>query len=84
MGGDKHDMSYYLKCMVGGLMACGLTHTAIVPLDVTKCKKQIDSNFCKTMIDGLKKVKAAGELTLGWSPTLVGYSLQGLGKFGFY
>ena len=23
-------------------------------------------------------------MTLGWSPTLLGYSLQGLGKFGFY
>jgi solute carrier family 25 phosphate transporter 3 len=66
MGGDKHDLNYYLMCMTGGLMACGLTHTAIVSLDVTKCKKQIDKNFCKTMIEGLKKVKAAGQLTLGW------------------
>ena len=23
-------------------------------------------------------------LTRGWAPTLIGYSLQGLGKFGFY
>ncbi len=23
-------------------------------------------------------------LTKGWAPTLIGYSLQGLGKFGFY
>ena len=23
-------------------------------------------------------------LTLGWAPTLVGYSMQGIGKFGFY
>ena len=22
--------------------------------------------------------------TIGWVPTLIGYSLQGLGKFGFY
>jgi solute carrier family 25 phosphate transporter 3 len=21
---------------------------------------------------------------LGWGPTLIGYSLQGMGKFGFY
>jgi solute carrier family 25 phosphate transporter 3 len=84
MGVDKHDSSYYLKCMLGGLLACGLTHTSIVSLDVTKCKKQIDPQFCKSMISGIKKVSANGQLTLGWAPTFVGYSLQGLGKFGFY
>lgn len=84
MGGEVHDASYYFKCMIGGSLACGLTHTAIVPLDVMKCKKQLDSSFCKGMGDGLSKVKANGHLTLGWSPTLIGYSLQGLGKFGFY
>ena len=41
MGGDTHDASYYAKCMVGGLLACGLTHTAIVPLDVVKCRRQV-------------------------------------------
>jgi solute carrier family 25 phosphate transporter 3 len=84
MAGDKHDLTYYVKCMIGGMLACGLTHAAIVPLDVAKCKKQIDAGFSKSLVDGLSKVKAAGQLTLGWSPTLVGYSLQGLGKFGFY
>ena len=82
--GEKHDASYYLKCMVGGMFACGLTHTAIVPLDVMKCKKQIDPTFSKGMGDGIAKVRANGWTTLGWAPTLVGYSLQGLGKFGFY
>ena len=37
-GGDVHDMSYYLKCMLGGAMGCGLTHTLIAPLDVVKCR----------------------------------------------
>ena len=84
MGGDKHDAGYYAKCMVGGALACGLTHAAIVPLDVMKCKKQIDSTFSKGFLDGIGKVKTNGHLTLGWAPTLVGYSLQGMGKFGFY
>lgn len=35
--GDVHDMKYYGKCMVGGMMACGLTHTAVVTLDLVKC-----------------------------------------------
>ena len=77
-------MSYYLKCMMGGVLACGLTHTAVVPLDVMKCKKQIDSTYCKGMVDGVKRVVSEGNTTLGWAPTLVGYSAQGLGKFGFY
>ncbi|MCL4118492.1 UNVERIFIED_CONTAM: hypothetical protein GTU68_019102 [Idotea baltica] len=77
-------MDYYLKCMMGGILACGLTHTAIVPLDVMKCKKQIDPTFSKGMIDGAQKVIRNGQSTLGWAPTFVGYSLQGLGKFGFY
>merc|ERR1712032_1313296 len=37
--------------------------------------------------DGFKQIKAAEGLkgfTLGWLPTLVGYSMQGFGKFGFY
>lgn len=84
MGGEVHDATYYFKCMIGGALACGLTHTAIVPLDVMKCKKQLDSTFSKGMGDGLSKVKANGQLSLGWAPTLIGYSLQGLGKFGFY
>ena len=81
---DVHDASYYFKCMIGGVLACGLTHTAIVPLDVMKCKKQIDPTFSKGMLDGIAKVRTNGWTTLGWSPTLLGYSLQGLGKFGFY
>ena len=37
--------------------------------------------------DGFKQIKASEGLkgfTLGWLPTLVGYSAQGFGKFGFY
>jgi solute carrier family 25 phosphate transporter 3 len=37
---DKKDMSYFLKCMTAGAMACGLTHFLVTPLDVVKCKIQ--------------------------------------------
>jgi hypothetical protein len=40
-GHVPHDASYYGKCVVGGILACGLTHTAICPLDVTKCNMQV-------------------------------------------
>jgi len=73
--------------MIGGALGCGLTHTAIVPLDIVKCRRQIDPTLYKSIGDGFAKIRL-GEgnagLTLGWAPTLIGYSLQGLGKFGFY
>jgi hypothetical protein len=40
-GHVPHDASYYSKCVLGGILACGLTHTAICPLDVTKCNMQV-------------------------------------------
>jgi len=36
-----HDISYYIKCMGGGVLSCGLTHTAVTPLDVAKCNMQV-------------------------------------------
>jgi hypothetical protein len=42
-GTDVHDMSYYKKCMVGGILSCGLTHAAMCPLDIVKCRKQVSS-----------------------------------------
>lgn len=38
---DVHDMSYYAKCMVGGIFACGITHAAVCPLDIVKCRRQV-------------------------------------------
>ena len=73
-----------MKCLTGGSLACGITHIGIVPFDIAKCKKQIDHHYSSSIIEGIKKVKTAKQLTLGWSPTLIGYSFQGAGKFGFY
>jgi len=38
---DVHDASYYGKCMIGGIFACGLTHAFVCPLDIVKCRKQV-------------------------------------------
>ena len=32
---------YYALCGLGGILSCGLTHTAIVPLDLVKCRIQV-------------------------------------------
>lgn len=84
---DVHNLSYYLKCMVGGAAACGLTHTLITPLDLIKCRKQIDPKIYTSVGNGISTIRAAEGvrgLFLGWQPTIIGYSMQGLGKFGFY
>jgi len=72
---------FYELCAVGGILSCGLTHTAMVTLDIMKCRKQVGIKTSPSLI--LAKEGARG-LVLGWAPTLVGYSLQGLCKFGFY
>lgn len=85
--GDVHDLSYYGKCMMGGILSCGLTHTGVVSLDIVKCRKQVDYTLYKSLGDGLKvinRTEGIRGLTVGWVPTLIGYSLQGFGKFGFY
>lgn len=38
-----HTNSYYMKCMLGGVLSCGLTHLAVTPLDVAKCNMQVSA-----------------------------------------
>jgi solute carrier family 25 phosphate transporter 3 len=78
---------YYMLCAFGGALSCGLTHTAMVPLDLLKCRIQVDSGKYKSIGHGFKLTIAeegVRGLAKGWAPTLIGYSIQGLGKFGFY
>ncbi|KAI8501870.1 solute carrier family 25 member 3-like isoform X1 [Branchiostoma floridae x Branchiostoma belcheri] len=78
---------YYALCGFGGILSCGLTHTAIVPLDLVKCRIQVDPGKYKNLVYGLRltfREEGARALAKGWAPTFIGYSLQGLGKFGFY
>lgn len=34
-------MKFYALCGFGGVLSCGLTHTAVVPLDLVKCRMQV-------------------------------------------
>jgi len=82
-----HNISYYEKCMVAGVLSCGLTHTAICPLDVVKCNMQTNPAKFKSLGQGLRTVIAeegSHAIWKGWAPTLIGYSMQGFCKFGFY
>ncbi|KAK3767620.1 hypothetical protein RRG08_003881 [Elysia crispata] len=78
---------FYALCGFGGLLSCGLTHTAVVPLDMVKCRIQVDAAKYGGIVKGFK-VTIAEEgvraLAKGWAPTFFGYSMQGVCKFGFY
>jgi solute carrier family 25 phosphate transporter 3 len=87
MPSDKHDCSYYFNCLKGGALACGITHTSIVSLDLVKCQRQINPTLYKSLGDGISSLWNSNGLkgvTVGWLPTFIGYSLQGMAKFGFY
>uniref|UniRef100_K3X6V6 Uncharacterized protein n=1 Tax=Globisporangium ultimum (strain ATCC 200006 / CBS 805.95 / DAOM BR144) TaxID=431595 RepID=K3X6V6_GLOUD len=82
-----HDNTFYAKCMVAGMISCGVTHTAITPLDVVKSNMQVNPTKYKGLIPGIRTIAAeegVAALFKGWTPTAIGYSAQGLGKFGLY
>jgi len=87
LGPVPHDSSYYAKCMFGGVLACGLTHAGITPLDVAKCNMQVNPAKYKGTLNSLKTIVAeegSKGVWKGFGPTLLGYSLQGMFKYGLY
>nr|BAX57181.1 phosphate carrier 1 [Planococcus kraunhiae] len=78
---------YYALCGLGGILSCGITHTLVTPLDLVKCRLQVDPAKYKNVVNGFKVTVAENGvrgLGLGWAPTFFGYSSQGLCKFGLY
>jgi len=87
LGPVPHDASYYSKCMLGGVLACGTTHAGMTPLDVAKCNMQVNPAKYKGLTSGLATlVREEGQVGIwkGFGPTFVGYSLQGMFKYGLY
>jgi solute carrier family 25 (mitochondrial phosphate transporter), member 3 len=65
----------------------GTTHTAVTPLDLVKCRRQVDPKLYKGNFEAWGKIGRAEGLRgifTGWGPTFFGYSVQGAGKYGFY
>ncbi|KAH7005319.1 mitochondrial carrier domain-containing protein [Fusarium venenatum] len=78
---------YYAACTFGGLMACGLTHAAVTPLDLVKTRRQVDSKLYTSNFQAWGKIyrgEGIRGIFTGWSPTLFGYSAQGAFKYGWY
>eukprot|EP00178_Gracilaria_changii_P008620 TRINITY_DN26004_c0_g1_i2.p2 TRINITY_DN26004_c0_g1~~TRINITY_DN26004_c0_g1_i2.p2 ORF type:complete len:373 (+),score=65.68 TRINITY_DN26004_c0_g1_i2:3-1121(+) len=86
-GIELYTPEFFMYCGIGGILSCGLTHMAVTPLDVVKCRMQVQPGIYANTVAGLRSVGATEGLRglyTGWTPTLVGYSFQGLCKFGFY
>lgn len=65
----------------------GPTHTAVTPLDLVKCRRQVDPKIYSSNLSAWRSIFAKEGLRgvfFGWAPTFVGYSFQGAGKYGFY
>lgn len=45
---------YFAKCALGGAVSCGVTHTLIVPLDLVKCRMQVDGAKYPSLVKGFK------------------------------
>lgn len=82
-----HDRDYYGKCLAGGVISCGTTHTAITALDNAKCNMQVNPQKYSSLVGTVRtiiKEEGARALMKGWQPTFLGYSMQGAGKYGLY
>ena len=58
-GVELYSAKFYAACTVGGIMACGLTHTAVTPLDLVKCRRQVDSKMYKGNFEAWGKIGRA-------------------------
>ncbi|RVX72421.1 hypothetical protein B0A52_03609 [Exophiala mesophila] len=84
---EPNSTKYFASCMVGGIIACGPTHTLVTPLDLVKTRRQVDPKLYTGNFSAWRSIFANEGLRgvfFGWTPTFVGYSFQGMGKYGFY
>ncbi|RAK97200.1 putative mitochondrial phosphate transporter Pic2 [Aspergillus ibericus CBS 121593] len=84
---EPNSAKYFASCTLGGIVACGPTHTAVTPLDLVKCRRQVDPKIYTSNLSAWRSIISKEGLRgifFGWTPTFVGYSFQGAGKYGFY
>ena len=77
----------YLKTGVAGAACASLTHAVLVPLDVVKTRLQVQPGHFQSVPQAFTSIaqkEGLRALTVGFTPTLVGYCVQGAAKFGIY
>jgi len=45
-----------MLCGLGGILSCGITHTGITPLDLVKCRIQVDPAKYKSVFSGFRVI----------------------------
>jgi len=78
---------FYFLCSVSGAPSTGLTHMVLTPLDLVKCRLQVNKEKYKSLGTGFKLTfseSGVKGLSLGWAPTCIGYNALGFVKFGLY
>jgi len=94
MGGDNTATTYqyshaskYARYAVAGAACASITHAVLVPMDVVKTRLQIQPGVFKGAPDAFSTIyrkEGFGALLMGFSPTVMGYCVQGATKFGVF
>lgn len=82
-----YSTEYYKTCAFGGFLACAPTHSFVLPLDLVKCRLQVDKNLYSSNLGGIRtiiKTEGLHKIYTGFAPTFIGYGLQGAFKYGGY
>lgn len=84
---NSHNGKLKLHFIISDVFISKVSNQQVVPLDLVKCRIQVDPAKYKSVVNGFR-VSLAEEgikgLAKGWAPTFFGYSAQGLCKFGLY
>jgi len=54
---------YFALCAFGGVLSCGITHTMVTPLDLVKCRLQVDKEKYKNLGNGFKLTMQEGGIS---------------------
>ncbi|CAD5119604.1 DgyrCDS8205 [Dimorphilus gyrociliatus] len=69
--------NWLVPSICGGL-SWGMLHASLAPLDFLKCRKQVINS--SHIYEGTMKLDSLRSTFRGLNPTLLGYSIQGIGK----
>jgi solute carrier family 25 phosphate transporter 3 len=78
---------YFALCGLAGLLSSGITRIITVPLDLVKCRIQVDPTKYKSTVNGFRVTlneDGTRGLVKGWAATVYGYSVRSIFMGGPY